>query len=383
MNTKDTTLNNNHYSKVPLDGNRACELSAANLGGSFSFPCGGGWEGASLVILDADTLGTTVNLDRFSDFGALRIFPQTAKHERLAHIGNAQIIITNKVIIDKEIIDACEQLQLVCLTATGMNNVDVEYAKCKGIAVKNVAGYSTHSVAQHTFAMLLSLMHHIEYYSNYVASKTYSQQNLFTHIQHGYPELCGKTWGIIGLGAIGRAVAKIAEAFGCKVCYYSTSGKNATSDYEQKSLNDLLSLSDIVSIHAPLNEQTQGLIGAKELQQMKSSAYLINVGRGGIVNESDLAQALRTGKIAGACLDVMQQEPLPENSPLLADDLREKLLITPHIAWISNEALETLMNRVYEYIVEFKNSKISAEYPTIDIQAKGFPADWENEPNRR
>ncbi|MCL2327889.1 MAG: D-2-hydroxyacid dehydrogenase [Bacteroidetes bacterium] len=357
--------------------------TTVNQCSAFSSPCGGGWEGASLVILDADTLGANVNLNRFSDFGAVRIFAQTAKHERLAHIGNAQIIITNKVIIDKEIIDACEQLQLVCLTATGMNNVDVEYAKRKGIAVKNVAGYSTHSVAQHTFALLLSLMHHIEYYSNYVASKTYSQQNLFTHIQQGYSELYGKTWGIIGLGAIGRAVAKIAEAFGCKVCYYSTSGKNATSDYEQKSLNDLLASSDIVSIHAPLNEQTLGLIGAKELQQMKSSAYLINVGRGGIVNEPDLAQALRCNEIAGACLDVMQQEPLPENSPLLADDLRAKLLITPHIAWISNEALETLMNRVYEHICEFLDACVAAGAKLISQSksADDYPYDREEVAN--
>ena len=328
---------------------------------SFSSPYGGGREGAvelSLVILDADTLGSTVNLERFSDFGTVRIFAQTAKHERVAHIANAQIIITNKVIIDKEIIDACPQLQLVCVTATGMNNVDVEYAKCKGIAVKNVAGYSTHSVAQHTFALLLSLVHHVEYYNNYVASKMYSQQNLFTHIQYGFPELYGKTWGIIGLGAIGRTVANIAGAFGCKVCYYSTSGKNTANDYEKKSLNDLLVSSDIVSIHAPLNEQTLGLIGANELQQMKSTAYLINVGRGGIVNESDLAQALRCNEIAGACLDVMQHEPLPQNSPLLSEDLRSKLLITPHIAWTSNEALETLMNSVWGHIGEFKDLKI-------------------------
>ncbi|MDR0941694.1 MAG: hydroxyacid dehydrogenase, partial [Bacteroidales bacterium] len=210
-----------------------------------------------IVILDADTLGSTVNWNRFSEFGELRIFSQTTPSERLVHIGNARIIITNKVVIDKEIIDACPHLQLVCLTATGTNNVDVEYAQSKGIAIRNVAGYSTHSVAQHTFAMLLSLMHHIEYYNTFVHSKRYSQQPLFTHIQQGYYELYGKTWGIIGLGAIGKTVAHIAQSFGCNVCYYSTSGKNTVSDYEQKSLNDLLSSSDIVSIHAPLNEQTR------------------------------------------------------------------------------------------------------------------------------
>jgi glycerate dehydrogenase len=170
--------------------------------------------------------------------------------------------------------------------------------------------------------------------------------------------LYNKTWGIIGLGAIGRAVAHIAKAFGCTVWYYSTSGKNTTGDYEQKSLHELLSAADIVSIHAPLNEQTMGLIGAQELQTMKQSAYLVNVGRGGIVNENDLAQALRSNEIAGACLDVMQHEPLPENSPLLADDIRSKLLITPHIAWISHEALETLIHTVYEQVKEFSRREM-------------------------
>lgn len=310
-----------------------------------------------LVILDAETLGSTVDINRFSEFGELRIFQQTTKNERLAHIGDAQIVITNKVLIDKEIIDACPQLQLLCLTATGMNNVDLEYAHNKGIVVKNVADYSTNSVAQHTFALLLSLMHQIEYYNNFVQSKQYSQQELFTHVAHGFPELYGKTWGIIGLGAIGKTVAQIAQSFGCKLCYYSTSGKNSVSDYEQKSLSDLLASSDIVSIHAPLNEQTLGLIGANELQTMKSTAYLINVGRGGIINETDLVNALRNNEIAGACLDVMQQEPLPEKSPLLSNDLRSKLLITPHIAWISNEALETLMSAVYEHVKDFVKQK--------------------------
>lgn len=310
-----------------------------------------------LVILDAETLGSTVDINRFSEFGELRIFQQTTKNERLAHIGDAQIVITNKVLIDKEIIDACPQLQLLCLTATGMNNVDLEYAHNKGVVVKNVAGYSTNSVAQHTFALLLSLMHQIEYYNNFVQSKQYSQQELFTHVAHGFPELYGKTWGIIGLGAIGKTVAQIAQSFGCKLCYYSTSGKNSVSDYEQKSLSDLLASSDIVSIHAPLNEQTLGLIGANELQTMKSTAYLINVGRGGIINETDLVNALRNNEIAGACLDVMQQEPLPEKSPLLSNDLRSKLLITPHIAWISNEALETLMSAVYEHVKDFVKQK--------------------------
>lgn len=311
----------------------------------------------SIVVLDAKTVGENEVFQRFSEFGELRIYETTTKDERIQHIADATIIITNKVIIDSFIMDSCPQLQLVCLTATGMNNVDLPYAAQKGIVVKNVAGYSTESVAQHTFAMLLSLLHHTAYYKQFVESKTYSQQALFTHIGPGYWELKGKTWGIIGLGTIGRRVAEIAQVFGCNVQYYSTSGKNATSDYPQKDLQTLLQTSDIVSIHAPLNEQTLGLIGAKELSYMKKSAYIVNVGRGGIVIEEDLAQALHANTLAGACLDVMKQEPLDIQSPLLHSDLKEKLIITPHVAWISNEALDLLMKKVYGNVKEFINNK--------------------------
>lgn len=300
-----------------------------------------------IVVLDADTLGSHEWFDRFSDFGSLTVYGTTSKDERIAHIADASIIITNKVLIDAEIIDSCPQLTLVCLTATGMNNVDIPYANSKGIEVKNVAGYSTESVAQHTFAMLLSLLHHTAYYAQYVSDKKYSEQKLFTHIGPGYFELSGKTWGIIGLGTIGKRVAEIAKAFGCKVIYYSTSGKNLQSEYEHKSLQELLQISDFVSIHAPLNPDTLGLLSYTEMARMKPSSYLINVGRGGIVVEDDLSKILHENKIMGACLDVLQVEPLPIHSSLLDSAIQHKLLITPHVAWISKEALQTLMHGVY------------------------------------
>ena len=306
-----------------------------------------------IVVLDAATIGENCIFDPFKNLGNLRVFATTNSTERLQHIDNASIIITNKVIIDKEIMDSCSALKLICLTATGMNNVDLSYAKEKGIIVKNVAGYSTESVVQHTFALLLSLLQHTEYYSHYVSSKQYSTQNLFTHIGPGYLELNGRTWGIIGLGTIGRRVAQVASAFGCKIVYYSTSGNNHTRDYQEVTLNELLQTADIVSIHSPLNPQTKGLIGTEQLRKMKNNAYIVNVGRGGIINENALAQALKEKRIAGACLDVMEKEPLPLTSPLLDESIKERLIITPHVAWVSDKALKKLMELTYENVRTF------------------------------
>lgn len=306
-----------------------------------------------LVVLDAATIGENSIFDSFKSFGELRVFATTSGEERLSHIGNASIVITNKVIIDKQIMDACPNLRLVCIMATGMNNVDLTYAKEKGIVVKNVAGYSTESVVQHTFAILLSLLQHTSYYSEFVASKKYSQQNLFTHIGPGYLELNGRTWGIIGLGTIGRRVAEIASAFGCKIVYYSTSGKNHTLDYQEVTLEELLQQCDVISIHSPLNAQTKDLIGLNQLRMMKKSAYIVNVGRGGIINEDDLSQVLRENGIAGAAIDVMQKEPLPIDSPLLDDSIQDKILITPHVAWVSDKALKKLVKLTYENVKSF------------------------------
>lgn len=306
-----------------------------------------------IVVLDALTLGGCEVFSAFTNLGNLRVFETTSLEQRKEHIASAEIIITNKVLLDKEIIDACPNLKLICLTATGMNNVDLEHASQKGISVKNVAGDSTESVAQHTFALLLSFLHQTTYYSQYVSSGVYSKSNLFTHIGPGYWELSQKKWGIIGLGAIGRRVAEIATAFSAQVQYYSTSGKNVTQDYPQCSLQELLQTSNIVSIHAPLNDATLDLLQYSDLCLMQKHAILINVGRGGIVNEADLAQALREHKIAGACLDVMQKEPLDIDSPLLSKDIADKLLLTPHVAWISNEALTLLLQKVYGNVEDY------------------------------
>lgn len=307
----------------------------------------------NIVFLDAQTVGDANMLQPIAVLGNLICYDATKPDERLAHCAHAEVLITNKVIIDKPLIDNLPNLKLVCISATGMNCVDVEYARSKGIVVKNVAGYSTHSVAQHTFAMLLSLMHGISGYDSYVKSGAYCECPHFTNIQTHYYQLEGKTYGIIGLGEIGRQVAAVATAFGAKVIYHSVSGKNLGQAYPHVSLSELLAQSDIVSIHAPLNEQTKNLLAKNELAQMKPTAFLVNVGRGGIVNEADLAFAIDNHIIAGAVTDVFEAEPMRADSPFMHLKHPERMLFTPHVAWTSDEALATLIKKIAENIQLF------------------------------
>ncbi len=308
-----------------------------------------------IVILDAKTLGKVPNLDRLSDFGDLIIHETTTPDKTVAHISDAEIIVTNKVVINEVVMKNCPNLRLICIAATGMNNVDLEAAEIHGIEVKNAVGYSSDSVAQHTFASLFLLYNQINYYDDYVKSGQYSKSDIFTHYGPVIHEMSGKTIGVIGLGNIGKTVARIATAFGAMVQYYSTSGKNDNKNYRRVGLQELLSTSDIISIHAPLNENTSNLITSKELTLVKQGAILINVGRGGIVNERDLAQALDHGKLGGACLDVYEKEPIIEGNPLLQVKHPERLVLTPHNAWASLEARIRLMDIVYENIAIFVN----------------------------
>ncbi|MEQ8199165.1 MAG: NAD(P)-dependent oxidoreductase, partial [Clostridiaceae bacterium] len=216
-----------------------------------------------------------------------------------------------------------------------------------------VAGYSTASVAQHTFATLLHIYDEIAYYDNYVKSGEYSKSHTFTNLDREFRDISGKVWGIIGLGAIGKRVARIAEAFGVEVQYYSTSGVNNSSEYKNVSFDELLKTSDIISIHAPLNEKTSGLINYDAISRMKRNAVLINMGRGPIVVEADLAKALNEHLIKAAALDVFQTEPIKEDNPLLSISNKEKLVMTPHIAWASLESRERLVNEIIKNISAF------------------------------
>lgn len=310
-----------------------------------------------IAILDASTLGDDIDLTIFKDFGYLEIYPVTSFEERIEKVRDKNIIITNKVIIDKEVIDNAPNLKLICVAATGYNNIDIEYAKQKGIAVTNVAGYSTDSVVQHTFAMLFYLLEHLRYYDDYVKSGEYSKSPIFTNLSRPFYEIKGKTWGIIGLGTIGKAVGRVAKAFGCNVIYYSTSGSNVDPEFERHQLDTLLSISDIVSIHAPLNQNTINLITYDKLKLMKKTAILLNLGRGRIVNEEDLAKALDENIIMAAGLDVLEKEPIEKDNPLLKIKNKEKLLITPHIAWTSIEARQRLVNEIYLNIKAFLQGK--------------------------
>ena len=306
-----------------------------------------------IVFLDRKSIGDDISLKPFEDFGEVVTYGFSDTDEVPDRVRDADIIIVNKVPVNERTISTAERLRLVCVTATGTNNLDKEYLDRRGIAWRNVAGYSTETVAQHTFALLFYLFEHLGYYDNYVKSGGYAGDRLFTHFERQFHELSGKTWGVIGLGAIGKRVAQIAQAFGCKVIYYSTSGKNHDTGYTEVSLDELLAKSDIVSIHAPLDERTEGLIGSTELAKMKPSAILINMGRGPIIVESDLAEALKKDVIAGAGLDVLCVEPMSKESPFLDPELGDKIFITPHIAWASIEARVRLMDIIAGQVRDF------------------------------
>jgi len=306
-----------------------------------------------IVILDAKTLGLVPNIDQFSNYGEVTSYELTNPDQTIERIGDAEIIITNKVIIDKDIMAHCPGLKLICISATGMNNVDLDEAAKRGITVKNAAGYSSQSVAQHTFAMILQLTNKLQYYDTYVKSGKYVNSDIFTHYGPSIFELYNKSYGIIGMGNIGQCVAKIAESFGAKVSYYSTSGMNHQQNYPSVSLDELLHKSDIISIHAPLNDNTKNLFGADEFNKMKNSAIIINVGRGGIINETELANAINDQQIGGAGIDVFENEPISSNNPLLNVKFPERIVLSPHNAWASIEARTKLVEIVTENIRSF------------------------------
>ncbi len=308
-------------------------------------------EKLNIVFLDASSIGEVEAIEKIALLGNYKSYDLTSKNQRIERIKGNQVVITNKVIIDKEVMDACPELKLICISATGMNNVDLDYAKQKGIVVKNVAGYSTESVAQMSFTMLLFLLSKISYFDQYVKSGQYAQSPIFTHHGRAFGEIKGKVFGIVGMGTIGKRVAEIAQTFGAKIIYFSTSGNNLNAPYKSVSFEELLANSDIISIHCPLNEKTENLFTYSEFKKMKQNSILINVGRGKIVNEADLALALNENLISAAGLDVLEYEPIKTDNPLLLVKNQEKLLITPHIAWISQEAREELVLGIYNNII--------------------------------
>lgn len=306
-----------------------------------------------IVFLDAKTIGDDIDLSGYDRLGEVVKYGFSTTEEARERTRDADVIVLNKVEINEASIGEAEHLKLVCVTATGTNNLDKEYLEQRGIAWRNVAGYSTETVAQHTFALLFYLLEKLRYYDDYVKSGRYVEDTTFTHFSNVFHELSGKTWGIIGLGSIGRRVADLAKLFGCRVIYYSTSGKNNSPGYERVDFDTLLQSADIVSVHAPLTEDTQGLMDGEAFSKMKRSAIFLNLGRGPIVVEEDLARALEREEIAAAGLDVLCAEPMRADNPLRRLKDSERLIITPHIAWASVEARTRLIKTIEGQIREF------------------------------
>lgn len=303
----------------------------------------------NIVFLDEYTLGGA-DLGRIRALGEYTGYATTAPDEVADRCREADIVITNKVVMRRETLAALPRLRLICVAATGMNNIDLDAAAELGIAVKNAAGYSTHSVAETTVGAAIALFRHTGYYDRYVKSGAYSAAGQQFHFAKPTHQLYGSKWGIVGLGAIGHEVARLATAFGCEVSYTSTSGAIREEPYPALPLTELLGWADVISVHAPLNDRTRGLIGAPELAVMKQSAILVNVARGGIVDEAALAEALDRGSVAGAALDVFSREPLAADNPLLGIREPDRLLLSPHNAWSPREAIDVLVGCIVENI---------------------------------
>ncbi|MEX0986044.1 MAG: D-2-hydroxyacid dehydrogenase [Bacteroidales bacterium] len=311
-----------------------------------------------IVFLDVSTVGTVENLKLLKKLGKIELYEKTEPDEIVERCLGKEIVITNKVVLNAKVMDQLPDLKLICLAATGMNNIDLDYASKKNILVKNAVNYSTDSVAQLTFTMLLQLVNRLSYYDHYVKSGAYAKSDSFTH--HGEPfwELRGKRMGIIGLGTIGRQVARIAEAFGMEVVFYSTTGRNNNINYKRFELEDLLKNSDVVSIHSSLNEKSKGLITYEKMKLMRPCAILLNLGRGGIVVEEDLARALNENILGGVGLDVHENEPVLSDNPILKIYDKDKLILTPHIAWASKEARELLLQKIAQNIESYQKAKL-------------------------
>lgn len=315
----------------------------------------------NITFLDRKTLGDVPNLDQLNQLGNVTLHDTTPPDQIVERLQGQQVAITNKVVLDRATLDQLPDLRLICVAATGTNNVDTEYARQRGIQVKNVRDYSTPSVVQVTWTLILTLLQRPQHFNDFVYGGEYAQHDIFTYFDPPFGEVAGKRLGIIGLGTIGKQVAEVGTAFGAKVAYVSSGSKSSSgspnhSNYVLLPLAELLATSDIVSIHAPLTEDTQDMIAYPQLERMPDHALLINTGRGGIVNEADLARAIDEGLIGGAGVDVFTHEPLPADHPYLRVKNKDRLLLTPHLGWASTEARTRLLDGVCKNIREFQAS---------------------------
>lgn len=306
-----------------------------------------------IVVLERNSVGTDISIEGITSLGEAVVYPNTVADEVVERIHDAEIIVANKVPLNESTLKDAPNVKLICEFATGFDNVDIAYCRSRGIKVANIVGYSTDSVAQHTFALCLYVLEKLKRYDDYVKSGTYAAQSRFSNFGLPFFELAGKTWGIVGMGNIGRKVAQIAAAFGCRVIFYSVTGKSSCIDYERVDFDTLLAESDVLSLHCPLSDLTRHLINKEALKKMKSSAVLVNVARGPVVCDEDLYEALVEGEIAGAGLDVTSTEPMKESNPLSRIQDSSRLIITPHMAWASVEARIRCVNETAENIKAF------------------------------
>lgn len=311
----------------------------------------------NIVILERGSVGMDVSVDCFNELGNVTSYVNTKLEEIPERVKDADIIIANKSKLNENTLKDAKNVKLICEFATGYDNVDLEYCKSRGIGVCNVRNYSSEMVAQHTFAMALYLSEHMHFYDDFVKSGKYEAHTSFSYFGLPFNELAGRTWGIVGMGNIGKRVAKIAEAFGCKVIFYSVTGKSTVTEYEKVDFDTLLKESDFVSLHCPLSDITRDLIDADALKKMKKTAILINVARGPVVNEQALYDALVNGEIAGAGLDVLSKEPIAKENPLGKIKDSDKLIITSHLAWASVEARTRCVQYNYDNIKAFLEGK--------------------------
>lgn len=306
-----------------------------------------------IVILERNSVGTDVSVDSISKYGEITVYRNTTAEDVAERVKEADIIIANKAPLNETTLKNAQKVKLICEFATGYDNVDLAYCKSRGIKVANVVNYSTDAVAQHTFALCLYILEKLHHYDAYVKSGEYASQDRFSNFDIPYTELAGKTWGIIGMGNIGRKVAEIAKAFGCHVIFYSVTGKSSCTEYEQVDFDTLLRESDVLSLHCPLSDITRNLINLDALKKMKKTAILINVARGPVVNDEDLYTALTENYILGAGLDVTGTEPMKDSNPLSKIKDSNRLIITPHMAWASIEARERCVSETCKNIEAF------------------------------
>jgi len=288
-----------------------------------------------IVFLDASTLGADIDLSLYKKYGELTVYQSTAQEEFADHVADSDVVIINKLKVGRHNLPACPSVKLICVTATGYDNIDIEYCKEKGIAVCNVVGYSTQNVAQLTVAMVLSLICHLGEYNRSVADGTYSRGTVANILTPVYHEIYGKTWGIVGYGNIGKQVAAVAKALGCKVIVHK---RTEIEGEECVDIDTLCKESDIISVHTPLNDGTRGLISRERIAMMKNDAIFINVARGAVVDETALKDAVLNDKIGGIGVDVYSKEPFPTDHPYASIAGRDNVIFTPHMAWGSYEA---------------------------------------------